>query len=107
MEDFGGGAVIVRSAPSEVDAGEIEGILTALGEELLSTGRADPESARDVLMHTIACKAAIKGGQKNSREELLKVARAVMDGQVKYCPHGRPVAIELTRAQLEQRFGRS
>ena len=107
VEDFGGGAVIVRSAPSEVDAGEIEGILTALGEELLSTGRADPESARDVLMHTIACKAAIKGGQKNSREELLKVARAVMDGQVKYCPHGRPVAIELTRAQLEQRFGRS
>ena len=72
-EDFGGGALIVRAAPSDVAAGE---------------------------------QAAIKGGQRNSPAELLKVAQAVMSGAVKYCPHGRPVAIELTRQQLEKRFGR-
>ena len=55
----------------------------------------------------MACMAAIKGGQKNDRAELEKVARAVMAGEVKYCPHGRPVAIELTRGQLEKRFGRA
>lgn len=55
----------------------------------------------------MACKAAVKGGQKNSRQELLVVAQAVMAGQVKYCPHGRPVAITMTRSQLERQFKRS
>ena len=55
----------------------------------------------------MACKSAIKGGQKNSPEELRIVAEAVVSGRVRYCPHGRPVAITLTRAQLEKRFGRA
>ena len=58
-------------------------------------------------MHTMACKAAIKGGQKNGPEELMEVARLVMSGAVKYCPHGRPVAIELTKYQLEKQFKRA
>jgi len=106
-EDFGGGALIVRQAPFDVAAGDIEATLTALAATLLTTGRAEPAAARDELLHTIACKAAIKGGQKNGPEELLTVAEAVMDGGVKYCPHGRPVAIELTRAQLEKQFKRT
>ena len=57
-------------------------------------------------MATMACKAAIKGGWKNAPEELARVAKAVMAGEVKYCPHGRPVAIELTRSQLEKQFKR-
>ena len=55
----------------------------------------------------MACKAAVKGGQKNSPQELLVVARAVLSGQVKYCPHGRPVAITLSRGELERQFKRS
>ena len=106
-EDFGGGAVLVRAAPSDVAAGEIPDVLSQLADKLLSGGSADPDAARDALLHTIACKAAIKGGQKNSPAELQKVAEAVMSGAVKYCPHGRPVAIELTRQQLEKRFGRA
>ena len=105
-EDFGGGALIVRAAPSDVAAGEIPDVLSELAGRLLTGGSADPGAARDALLHTMACKAAIKGGQRNSPAELLKVAQAVMSGAVKYCPHGRPVAIELTRQQLEKRFGR-
>ncbi len=107
VSDFGGGAIAVRTAPDDVGAGEIPDTLCQLAAQLLSTGRADPEQARDALLHTMACKSAIKGGQKNSPQELERVAQAVMSGQVKYCPHGRPVAIELTRAQLEKRFGRA
>ena len=106
-EDFGGGTIIVRSAPSDVAAGEIPDLLLELAGKLLTCGTADPDAARDELLHTMACKAAIKGGQKNDQAELMKVAGAVMAGEVKYCPHGRPVAIELTRSQIEKRFGRA
>ncbi|MCI7473037.1 MAG: DNA mismatch repair endonuclease MutL [Clostridiales bacterium] len=106
-EDFGGGAIIVRAAPDDVDAAAIPDVLLELAGRLITCGTADPDSARDALLHTMACKAAIKGGQKNGEAELLKVARAVMAGTVKYCPHGRPVAIELTRQQIEKRFGRA
>lgn len=106
-EDFGGGALIVRQAPFDVDVGEIEATLLEIAGKLLTTGRADPSAARDELLHTMACKAAIKGGWKTSPQELEKVAQAVMKGEVKYCPHGRPVAIELTRKQLEKQFKRA
>ena len=90
-----------------MEAAAIPDVLLELAGRLITCGTADPDSARDALLHTMACKAAIKGGQKNGEAELLKVAKAVMAGEVKYCPHGRPVAIELTRQQIEKRFGRA
>ncbi len=106
-ESFGGGAILVRQAPFDIAAGEIEATLTELGEKLLTAGRADPAAARDELLHTMACKAAVKGGQKSGPEELFKVAEAVLDGGVRYCPHGRPVAVELSRSYLEKLFKRT
>ena len=105
-EDFGGGAVVVRQCPDYVDAGEVEPTLLELAGDLLAARRTDPGGARDHLLATMACKAAIKGGQKNGPAELERVAEAVMSGKVKYCPHGRPVSVELTRAQLEKLFKR-
>ena len=90
-----------------MDPGDIEATLTEIARKLLSTGSADPAAARDELLHTMACKAAIKGGWRTSPQELERVARAVMSDQVRYCPHGRPVAIELTRGQLEKQFKRA
>ena len=107
VEAFGDGALLVRQAPFDVDAADVEGALCQLGAKLVEGGRPDPEAARDALLHTMACKAAIKGGQKNGEAELYRVARAVMSGEVKYCPHGRPVATEVTRGQLEKRFNRT
>ena len=106
VEEFGSAALAVRSAPDYLNSGDIEPALLELARRIRVTGSADPASARDELMHTMACKAAIKGGQKNGSAELEEVARMVLEGGVKYCPHGRPVAIELTRAQLEKQFRR-
>ena len=106
VEEFGGSALAVRSAPDYLDAGEIESTLLELARRLRLTGTADPDSARDELLHTMACKAAIKGGWRSGAEELEEVARTVMSGAVKYCPHGRPVAVELTKKQLEKQFKR-
>ena len=105
-EDFGDGAVLVRQVPYDIDPSETESTLTEMAAKLMTAGTLDPGSARDDLLHTIACKAAIKGGQKNGPEELRVVAEAVMADRVRYCPHGRPVAIELTRKQLEKQFKR-
>ena len=105
-EDFGGGAVVVRQCPDYVDAGEVESTLLELAGDLLSARRTDPDGVRDHLLATMACKAAIKGGQRNGPAELERVAEAVMAGEVRYCPHGRPVSVELTRAQLEKLFKR-
>lgn len=107
VEDFGGGAVVVRQIPFDITPEEAVGVLGELAEGFLRGVRQDPASARDHLLHTMACKAAIRGGEKQTEQELWKVAEAVMAGDVKYCPHGRPVAITLTRAQLERRFGRA
>ncbi|MBQ3557308.1 MAG: DNA mismatch repair endonuclease MutL [Oscillospiraceae bacterium] len=107
VEEFGSDALIVRQAPFDVGADDVVNTLTEIAAGLLTTGRADPSAARDHLLHTMACKAAIKGGWKSGPQELERVAKAVMDGSVKYCPHGRPVAIELTRKDLEKQFKRA
>ena len=97
----------MRQAPFDVDVEEIPAALEELAVRLLTAGSADPVSARDELLHTMACKAAIKGGWHSAPQELERVAGAVMSGQVKYCPHGRPVAITLTRKELEKQFKRA
>ena len=106
LSDFGGGALAVRSVPDYVEVGEIEATLTEIAGKLSLTGNTGYADHRDAILHTMACKAAIKGGWKNAPEELEAVVKAVMSGQVKYCPHGRPVAVELTKTELEKQFKR-
>jgi DNA mismatch repair protein MutL len=105
-EDFGGGTLAVREIPDDLEPGQAEETLCEIAQTLLTGDKADPAAARDAVLHTMACKAAVKGGQKNSREELMVVAEAVVSGRVKYCPHGRPVAITMTRTELEKQFKR-
>ena len=107
VEEFGSSALAARAAPDYLETGDIEPALSELARRLRLTGAADPGAARDELLHTLACKAAIKGGWRSGTEELEEAARLVMSGAVKYCPHGRPVAIELTRKQLEKQFKRA
>ena len=106
-EELGRGTLVVRQAPDYLSPEDIAPTLTALAGRLLSGASADPAAARDELLHTMACKAAIKGGWKTSPQELERVARAVMSGEVRYCPHGRPVAVELTKKELEKQFRRA
>lgn len=107
LEPFGGDALLLRELPAELSPEQAEETLSDLARAFLGGKRTASSALRDQILHTIACKAAIKGGQKSAPEELAVVAKAVMNGEVKYCPHGRPVAIQLTRAQLERRFGRA
>ena len=106
-EDFGGGSLIVRQAPDYLSAEQIESALCEIAGRLIATGTADPDAARDEVLHTMACKSAIKGGWVSDEEELKAVCAAVMNDEVRYCPHGRPVAIRMTKRDLEKQFKRA
>ena len=106
-EEFGDNTVLLRQIPMDLSPEVAAEAVETLAADLLAGRRETRDTVRDELLHTMACKAAVKGGQKNSREELLVVARAVVSGQVKYCPHGRPVAITLTKKELEKQFKRT
>lgn len=107
IEEWGEEGILARACPDFLDPAHVSSTLEELAEQYLTTGTADPGSQRDALLHTMACKAAMKGGQKNQPEELFVIAKAVMDKKVTHCPHGRPVATELTKAHLEKQFGRA
>ena len=104
-EDFGGGTVLVREVPADIDASGVSATLEELAENL-RTGRS-PEERRENLLHTMACKAAIKGGWTSDPSELRALVEKVQSGEIKYCPHGRPVAVKLTRYELEKMFKRA
>ena len=79
-----------------------------MAADLLSGRREKATSVRDEVLHTVACKAAIKAGWKNDEAELLAVVKEVMSrDDLKHCPHGRPICITLSKKQLEKQFKRS
>ncbi|QNL44246.1 DNA mismatch repair endonuclease MutL [Oscillibacter hominis] len=104
-EDFGGGSVLVREVPADIDAADAEATLEEFAENLRS-GR-DVDERREKLLHTMACKAAIKAGMESSEQELRVLVDRVQSGEIKYCPHGRPVAVKLSRYELEKMFKRA
>ena len=106
--DFGGGSLALRQIPAELDPSEAAASLTALAGELLAGRHLAPEGLRDNLLHTVACKAAIKGSRHTDEKEKLALVQEVLSrDDIRYCPHGRPVCIRLTRAQLERQFKRA
>ena len=106
-EDFGGESLMIRAIPSEIDASQIRETLEMLAEKLRLSGTADPSAARDAMLHTMACKAAIKGGWVSDSAELRALMERVESGEIRYCPHGRPVAVKLSRYELEKMFKRA
>ena len=106
-EDFGSGCLMVRAIPSDLETGQIRETLEELAEKLLTCGQADPAAARDAMLHTMACKAAIKGGWQSDPAELRAIIDRVQSGQIQYCPHGRPVKVKLTKYEIEKMFKRA
>lgn len=105
-EDFGSGTVLVREIPADIRAEDAPATLEELAQKLV-LGRADPAAARDELLHTMACKSAIKAGMDTSGAELRALVDKVQSGAIQYCPHGRPVKYRLTQYEIEKLFKRA
>ena len=108
IEEFGENTILVRQIPMDLGEGEISDTLMQMADDLLSGRGEDRDSVRDELLHTMACKAAIKAGWKTDEKELLALVGQVMSREdLKYCPHGRPICITLSKKQLEKQFKRT
>ena len=104
-EDFGDGAILVREVPADLDAADTAATLEEFAQNF-RTGR-NLDEKREALLHTMACKAAIKGGWTSDPAELKILVEKVQSGEVRYCPHGRPVVVKVTKYELEKLFKRA
>ena len=108
LEEFGENTVILRQIPMDLDSDSAPETVETIAADLLSGRRERKDTVRDEILHTVACKAAIKAGWVNDEAELLALVKQVMaDENLKYCPHGRPICITLTKKQLEKQFKRT
>ena len=105
-EDFGNNSVVVRAVPATLIGENVSNLLSEVAESLITAKTVRTEREEN-LFHTVACKAAIKAGYNTTAEEMLSLAEKVLfSDDIMYCPHGRPVAYEIKRNELEKQFGR-
>ena len=107
IEDFGDATVLLRQIPMDLSPQDAAQAVEALAADLLVGRREHKDTVRDELLHTVACKAAIKAGWVSDEKELLAIVKEVMAREdLKYCPHGRPICISLSKKQIEKQFKR-
>lgn len=105
-EDFGNNSVVVRALPATLIEENVSNLLSEVAESLITAKTVQTEREEN-LFHTVACKAAIKAGNNTTLPEMLSLAKKVLlSSDIMYCPHGRPVAYEIKRNELEKQFGR-
>ena len=92
----------------DLDPQQAADTLETMAADLLAGRKERRDTVRDEVLHTVACKAAIKAGWHTDDKELLALVKTVMEREdLKYCPHGRPICITLSKKQLEKQFKRS
>ena len=107
VEDFGGATVVVRAVPADVPVDDVEDMIIELAARLIDGARDALREKTEWVLHSIACRAAIKAGDKTGAAEMLALAQHIMDGTIPpFCPHGRPCVLKITRKELEKQFGR-
>ena len=107
VEDFGTGTISVTSCPILLDASDVPDAIAELAAYLCRSSQQILTEKMDWIYHNTACRAAIKGGDFTSEYELRKFTEKLLSmPDIRTCPHGRPVMIEMTRREMEKNFGR-
>lgn len=108
VEDFGNGNLIVRSAPSYLRNDDIEDTIIEICGYIAENRKNVMSEHMEWIYHNISCRSAIKAGDSSTAKELIDIAKTVFsDDSIRYCPHGRPVCIELSKYEIEKQFGRA
>ncbi|MBQ7345125.1 MAG: DNA mismatch repair endonuclease MutL [Oscillospiraceae bacterium] len=108
IDEFGENTVLLRQIPMDLSPDDAAEAVEALSADLLNGRHDTKDTVRDEILHTVACKAAIKAGWHTDERELLALVKQVMSrDDLKYCPHGRPICVTLSKKQLEKQFKRT
>jgi len=100
--------VTATAVPTFIMELNMEEVISEIAENLRLCRRYPQSHALDDMLHTVACKSAIKGNDRNSPEELQALAeRVYFDEAIRHCPHGRPVMFVMTKSNIEHQFGRT
>lgn len=107
IDDFGQGMVIVTECPTFIEGGELKDIISELAGYLADNKRDMIPEKLDWIYHSTACRAAIKAGDKTTEYEMERFVKELLSHpDIRYCPHGRPVLIEMKKRDIERNFGR-
>ena len=107
VEDFGMGTVLVRGFPMVLEKSDIEEVLEETAGYLKVHKRDFNTDTLDWLYHNVSCRAAIKAGNNTSPFEMEGFVKKLLSmPDIRYCPHGRPVMIIMSKYEFEKQFGR-
>ena len=107
VEEFGESSVIVRAVPSLVGDSDVEDLITEIAQKLLEHKTDITPDKIDWIYHSASCRGAVKAGDFTSPEEQeLFVKKLLSMPEIRFCPHGRPVFIKLSKYDIEKQFGR-
>jgi DNA mismatch repair protein MutL len=107
VEPFGRDAFVVRAVPAFARPGTERALLHEILEELTEGGRERLTARQERLAATAACKAAIKKGERLAREEIQRLLEDLARTSNPHtCPHGCPIAVEISYQELLKRFKR-
>lgn len=98
--------VSLEGIPVLIDNEDPADLLVRLADILAAGKNNAGDELFDDLYHSIACKASIKANSFTAKEELEKLVDMIITNDIRYCPHGRPVLIKLTKYEIEKMFKR-
>ena len=108
IEDMGIGGVIVRAVPMNISSEDPRSLVEEIAHNLSEGNSAEISEKQEWIFHSVACRSAIKAGDKATEYELKRLVQDIITEKIPlYCPHGRPVIISLTKKEIERQFGRA
>ncbi len=106
-EPFGESTVVVRAVPSLVGDSDVKDLITEIAQKLLEHKTDILPDKIDWIYHSASCRGAVKAGDKTTpQEQELFVKKLLSMPEIRFCPHGRPVFIKISKYDIEKQFGR-
>lgn len=107
FEEFGNNTIAIREVPLILAQYDIQDVFSDIARKLQENKRDISSDIFENLLHSIACRSAIKANDINSEKELISLIETVLSNdKIRYCPHGRPVVNIMKKSEIEKKFGR-